>query len=234
MRCSNCGNELPEGVRFCTKCGTPVAPSAPFAQPSAPVARPTDSFAAPQPTVSFGAQSPQPQTFAGGGMVQQRKKSGCAKAFVILLVVGLLLVGLAGAGGYYAYRVLGDKLRSSEAYTVAIAALKNDPNVADKMGAITDTGFPLGAFHEEAGGTGDAAYHLSVKGAKANGTYDVVMMRRSGKWYLNTGKLTLADGEVINVKSPASPPGDNANANVNVAPPPPPPTPTGRGAGKRR
>jgi hypothetical protein len=231
MRCSNCGNELPDGVRFCTKCGTPAAPSAPFAQPPAPAARPTDSFAAPQPTVSFGAQSP--QAFAGGGMVQPRKKSGCAKALVVLLAIALVLLGLAGAGGYYAYRVLGDKLRSSEAYTVAVSALKNDPNAADKIGAVTDTGFPLGAFHEEAGGTGDAAYHLSVKGTKANGTYDVVMTRRAGKWYLVTGKLTLAGGEVINVRSNAPMYGDPVNANVNAAPPPPP-APPGRGAGKRR
>jgi hypothetical protein len=221
MQCSNCGYDLPAGVRFCPKCGTPIAPM------TAPVA-------SPQPTVSFGAQSPPPQPLSGGGMTGQRQKSGCGKAIVILLVIGLLLIGLAGGGAYYAYRALGNKLRSSEAYTVAVAALKNDPTVSEKMGAITDTGFPLGAFHEEMDGSGDAAYHLSVKGAKTNGTYDVAMTRRSGKWYLQTGRVTLTGGEIINIKSNSAPRADNSNANSGDAvEPPPPPTPA-RGAGKRR
>jgi hypothetical protein len=221
MQCSNCGYDLPAGVRFCPKCGTPSAPAV-----TAPVANA-------QPTVSFGAQSPPPQPLSGGGMTGQRQKSGCGKAIVILLVIGLVLIGLAGGGVYYAYRVLGDKLRSSEAYTVAVSTLKSDPTVADKLGAITDTGFPLGAFHEDMNGTGDAAYHLSVKGTKANGTYDVAMTRRAGKWYLQTGKVTLADGETFNVKSTSATRVDNSNANDNMVAPPPPPSP-GRGAGKRR
>ncbi len=248
MRCSNCGHELPEGVRFCTKCGTPVAPSgpvdpyaptemfsqppAPASQPTAPVAQATSAFSQPQPTVSFGAQTPQPQqAFAGGGMVQQQKRgmSGCAKAFIVFLIVGLGLLGLAGAGGYYLYRVANEKLRSSEAYTVAVAALKNDPNAADKLGTVTETGFPLGAFSENADGSGDAGYHLSVKGTKASGTYDVAMARRAGKWYLVTGKLTLEDGEVVTIKSPARPGSGSENSNDGFAPPPP--DKSGRGAG---
>ncbi|MDT7541850.1 MAG: zinc-ribbon domain [Acidobacteriota bacterium] len=221
MQCSNCGYDLPAGVRFCPKCGTPNAPA------TAPVA-------SAQPTVSFGAQTPA-QPLSGGGMVGQKKKSGCGKAIIILLVIGLVLIGLAGGATYYAYRALGDKLRSSEAYTVAVSTLKNDPTVADKMGAITDTGFPLGAFHEDADGSGDAGYHLSVKGTKASGTYDVAMTRRSGKWYLQTGKVTLADGESFNVKSNSTPRFDPSNTNIGDTdePPPPPPTPA-RGAGKRR
>lgn len=231
MSCSNCGNELPAGVRFCPKCGAPAAPA------TAPVynAPPTSSFGA-QPVGSYGTQQGQSQSFAGGGMAGQGKKSGgCAKALVIVLVIGLVLVGAAGGIGYYAYRALGDKLKSSEAYTVAISTLKSDPTVADKMGTITDTGFPLGAFHEDANGTGDAAYHLSVKGTKANGTYDVEMSRRAGKWFLNVGRVKLDDGEVINVKSPTPLNGSpfNSNDSPNIAPPPPPTMPT-RGAGKRR
>lgn len=240
MRCSNCGHELPQGVRFCTKCGTPVAPSGPVdpyaptemftqpaastSQPTAPVAQPTAAFSQPQPTVSFGAQTPQPQAFAGGGMVQQQKRgmSGCAKALVVFLIVSVALLGLAGAGGYYLYRVANEKLRSSEAYTVAVSALKNDPNATDKLGNVTETGFPLGAFTENADGSGDAGYHLSVKGTKSSGTYDVAMTRRAGKWYLVTGKLTLQNGEVITVKSPSQPGGnDNGNSNDSFAPPAP-------------
>jgi TonB family protein len=218
MRCSNCGNDLPQGVRFCPKCGSAIAPA------TAPV-----SYA--PPTTSFGAQSPQ-QPLSGGGMAQQgQKKSGCGKALLIVLIIGILILAALGGIAYYGYRALGDKLRSSEAYTVAVTTLKENQTVAEKMGAIKDTGFPLGSFHEEAGGTGEAAYHLSVTGEKTTGTYDVMMIRRGGKWYLSNGKLTLASGEVIRMRSPEL---DNRNANTSNSNdgelPPPPPVPGRPGA----
>jgi TonB family protein len=205
MRCSNCGNDLPGGVRFCPKCGAPAAPA-------------TSPVSPPQPTVSFGDQPRAP--LSGSGMMQQKKKSGCGKALLVLAIIGVLLAAVIGGGAYYFYGVLGDKLKSSEAYTVAVSALKENPQVAEKLGAISDTGFPLGSFHEEAGGTGAAAYHMSVKGTKTNGTYDVVMSRRAGKWYLTTGRLKLDSGETINVRSPdvsilgGDPTDTNSNASL--------------------
>lgn len=204
MRCSNCGNDLPGGVRFCPKCGTPAAPV-------------TSPVSPPQSTTSFG--SPAPQQFTGSGMVQQKKKSGCGKALVILLVIGVLLAAVLGGLGYYGYHFASDKLKSSEAYTVAVSELKGDPQVAEKLGVITETGFPLGSFKED-GSAGAAAYHMSVKGTKASGTYDVVMSRRAGKWYLTTGRLKLASGETINLGSPdmgilgGSPTDDNSNTSL--------------------
>jgi TonB family protein len=217
MQCSNCGNELPTGVRFCPKCGNAVAPA-------------TSQIANAQPTVSFGgaqpssAQPSSPQPLSGGGMVQGGKKSGCGKALVILLIIGVILLGVVGGGLYYGYKVLGDKLKSSEAYMVAISTLKGNTTVADKMGTIKDTGFPIGSFHEETGGTGEAAYHMSVTGTKTTGTYDVVMLRRGGKWYLTTGNVTLASGEVIKLRSPEldNRNTDPANSNSSDTDAPPP------------
>ncbi|HEX8163074.1 MAG TPA: cytochrome c oxidase assembly factor Coa1 family protein [Pyrinomonadaceae bacterium] len=206
MRCSNCGNDLPGGVRFCPKCGTPVAPA-------------TSPVSPPQPTVSFGDQTRPP--LSGSGMMQPKKKSGCGKALLVLAIIGALLAAIIGGGAYYAYKALGDKLKSSEAYTVALSALKENPQAAEKLGAITETGFPLGSFNEDAGGSGAAAYHMSVKGTKASGTYDVVMSRRGGKWYLTTGRLVLASGETISLRSPdvSVLGGDPANDNSNASSP---------------
>jgi TonB family protein len=186
MRCSNCGNDLPGGVRFCPKCGAPASPAPPPA-------------AAAPPTTSYGSQAP--QQFTGGGMVQQKKKSGCGKALLIVAVIGALLAAVLGGLAYYGYHFASDKLKSSEAYTVAVAALKENPQVAEKLGAVTETGFPLGSFNEEGTG-GAAAYHMSVKGTKSSGTYDVAMTRRGGKWYLTTGRVKLASGETINLRAP--------------------------------
>ena len=55
MFCKNCGQEIPEGVKFCGNCGTPVAVQAPEPQP-APAQQPQYQ-AAPQPQY----QAPQPQ-----------------------------------------------------------------------------------------------------------------------------------------------------------------------------
>lgn len=206
MRCSNCGKELRGDARFCPACGTPAAP--------APSTAPATSFGdAPRPPLS-------------GIGVARPKKSGCGKALIVLLVIGVLvLVGL-GVAAYFGYGFLEDKLKSSEAYKVAVAALKADPQVAEKMGEITETGFPIGSFSENAGGTGAAAYHMSVEGTKAKGQYDVAMTRRGGKWYMAMGRVTLASGEKIELSptlsedGPPTPPPFDEDTPVVPQPPP--------------
>lgn len=73
MFCLNCGEQLPEGTKFCTKCGAPVASQpAPSAvdlnkemqsvpQPSQPFGASTQPMGQPdvQPQQPFGAQQPQ-------------------------------------------------------------------------------------------------------------------------------------------------------------------------------
>jgi TonB family protein len=190
MRCGNCGNELRGDARFCSKCGAPVPP----AQPS--------YSAPPPPAATFGDTPRAPLSGAG----QPRKGSGCGKVLLILFIIGLIIaVGLA-IGGYYLYRFAEDKLKSSEAYTLAIDTLKADPEAADKLGAIKETGFPLGNFSENSDGTGSALFRVSVTGEKASGNYDVVMTRSERRWRVRSGKLTLNGGEVIDIVTPGEPP----------------------------
>lgn len=187
MRCGNCGNELRGEARFCSVCGAPVAP----AQPSYSAPQP------PPPSATF-RDAPRPPLSGEG---QPRKKSGCGKALLILFIIGLLIAAALAIGGYYAYRFAEDKLKSSEAYTVAVNALKADPEVAERMGAIKETGFPLGSFEESADGTGSAVFRVSVTGERASGNYDVTMTRRERRWQLRSGKVTLKDGGEIVVAS---------------------------------
>ena len=62
MFCKNCGQEIPEGVKFCGNCGTPVAVQAPEPQP-APAQQP--QYQAPQQQYQAAPQqqyqAPQPQ-----------------------------------------------------------------------------------------------------------------------------------------------------------------------------
>jgi TonB family protein len=219
MQCSNCGTQLRPDMKFCTKCGA----AAPYAPAPAP--------AAPQPVVSFG-DAPRPP-LAGSSMGQPQRKSGCGKILLILSLVGVLALAGIGVAVYYGYKYAVAQLKSSEAYTVAMKALKESPAVAEQLGEIKETGFPLGSFHEDANGARSADFRTFVTGTKANGNYDAVLTRRHGKWYLMTGKLTLANGDVINVKSSAEDilSGDNptmdGNDNADV-PPPPAPLPPGQ------
>jgi TonB family protein len=161
-------------------------------------------------------------------MGQPQKKSGCGKILLILSIILLLIGGGIAAAIYYGYNYAEKALKSSEAYSVALAALKDNQQVSEKMGQIKDTGFPLGNFSENGDGTGAAAYRMSVEGTKASGTYSVVMRRQNSKWRLMTGSVTLDDGETINVMTAEESifGGDNRNAgppdNSNVRPPAPP------------
>ena len=187
MRCGNCGNELRGEARFCSVCGATV-----------PAAQPSYSSPQPPPPSATSGDAPRPPLSGTG---QPRKKSGCGKVLLILFIIGLLIAVALAVGGYYAYRFAEDKLKSSEAYTVAINALKADPKVAERMGAIKETGFPLGSFEESGDGTGSAVYRVSVTGERASGNYDVVMTRRERRWMLKSGKVTLRDGGEIVVAS---------------------------------
>ena len=185
MRCGNCGSELRGDARFCSVCGAPVAQSS-FGTPP------------PQQTGStFGDAPRQPLSGVGG----QRKKSGCGKVLLVLLIIGLIIVAGLGIGGYYVYRFAEGKLKSSEAYTLAVERLKADPEVAERMGAIRETGFPLGSFEEKADGTGSAVFRMSVTGERASGNYDVVMSRSGGRWAFRSGKVTLKGGEEIEIEA---------------------------------
>jgi TonB family protein len=125
---------------------------------------------------------------------------GCGKVLLVLGVVGLFVVGGLAVAGYFGFRYAREKIKSSEAYAVAIAALKANPEAAQRLGTIKETGFPIGSFKEDADGTGAAAYTVSVTGTKASGNYVVALRREHSKWQLVTGRLTLNDGDTIVIK----------------------------------
>ena len=94
--CTKCGNPLPDGMKFCTGCGTTIGgPSAPAAQapapqiPVAPVAQPL-APAMPGPAAAAPAAS---------------SGSPVLKIFLIVMAV-LILLGLLSAGAcvYFVYR----------------------------------------------------------------------------------------------------------------------------------
>jgi len=152
----------------------------------------------------------------GGPMGPPPRKSSCGK---IILIVTLLLVLLGmgiAAAVYYGYRYAEKTLKSSEAYTVAVTALKENPEVRNKMGEITDTGFPIGAFSQNSDGSGDASFTMSVQGSKGTGHYEVALKRRNGAWKLENGKVRLSNGDIIQVADNRVNNGTPANINTDI------------------
>ncbi|MFN2513591.1 MAG: TonB family protein [Pyrinomonadaceae bacterium] len=193
MICTSCGNAVESFNKFCPKCGAPVQPSAPPQYGSAP------PYSAPQMPM-------------GGPTAPPAKKSSCGKIILIGGIILLLLVGGLAVAAYFGYHKLEQTLKSSEAYTVALNALKTNEEVREQLGDIVDTGFPLGAFSQKADGSGNAAFVMSVQGTKESGQYEVNLLRNNSVWSLAKGVLRTNSGQIINVADQSS---DNEDANLN-------------------
>lgn len=99
--CTNCGAQIPDGMKFCPQCGTPVPGAAqPQSQPQQQ-ARPQQPPVQPQyqqPPVQPQYQQPYQQP------VKPKKKHGCLIAFLIfVLIIALGVVGYLGfrPGGWF-------------------------------------------------------------------------------------------------------------------------------------
>ncbi len=197
MICTSCGNAVESFNRFCPKCGAPVQP------------QPPPLYGSPPPYSS----PPAPMSpMKGGPAAQPAKKSGCGKIILIVAIILLFLGGGLAVAIYFGYQKLEETLKSSEAYTVAVTALKENEEVKDQLGEIKDTGFPLGAFSTNADGSGNAAFTMSVQGSKDTGKYEVTLVRSNSVWRLTKGVVRTAGGQTINIADKSS---DSEDANLN-------------------
>lgn len=89
MFCRKCGAQLPDEAEFCPECGNPVKGAAKQTPPPAPEQKKV------QPAAGTKAPSPAPS------MPQPPQKSGKKKLWPVFLCIGLVLVILAGAGGFF-------------------------------------------------------------------------------------------------------------------------------------
>ena len=199
MVCTNCGNVLESFNRFCPKCGVAAPPQ--YQPPSSSPG--SSTYNSPQTPGGWGPVPPTP------------RKSSCGKVLLIVGIILLLLVGGLAAAIYFGYHKLESTLKSSEAYTVAVSRLKESEAVRNELGEIKDTGFPLGAYHENSNGTGDAGFAMSVQGSKTNGRYEVHLERRDSIWRVTSGVVRTDTGKNINVDDDGREDQVNSNDNAN-------------------
>ncbi len=199
MNCINCGSALSPGVRFCPKCGSPVAQ------------------ATPPPYVPPGGQMQTSWDTGPQGWQQPPRRKSRAGKILLILFVCLVLVGAgASLAAYYGYRYLESSLKSSEAYQLAESELKRSGAVAEGLGEIRSTGFPVGSYKVDADGSGSATYTMSVEGTKASGRYFVTMARTAGVWSITRAFIQLEDGESLSVVGGSEEGGEQTNAEEVV------------------
>lgn len=211
MICNSCGSSIENFNRFCPKCGAPV----PFQVP----------------TPGASPYSPPPQQPMFSGPVVPRKSS-CGKIILIVGIILVLLLGGVALAIYFGYGWVENKLKTSEPYALAITALKENAEVKEKMGEVQETGFPFGAYTQEANGTGNAVFTMSVKGTLLSGQYNVELTRSDSKWRIKHGLVRLPNGEMIYIAD-KSEVDFGSSTNDNTTEPPTPPIPQGSSSSGR-
>jgi TonB family protein len=156
-----------------------------------------------------------------GSVPPPPRKSSCGKIILILGIILVLLLGGIAAAIYFGYGWVEGKLKASEPYKLAITALNENSEVKEKMGEIQETGFPMGFYNEDANGTGESVFTMSVKGTLASGQYQVELSRSDSKWRIKQGHVRLANGETIDIADQSDVDTD-LDSNVNDNSPPPP------------
>jgi hypothetical protein len=131
--------------------------------------------------------------------VYRQTKSETPWGKIILFGCGglLVLVLLGGVAIFYGIR---QALKSSDAYQTAVKTLKQSPTVAKALGEITDTGIPSGSVSVENGGSGNAAFRMSVEGTLASGEFFVSMVRINAQWMVASGRVELEDGQSVEIE----------------------------------
>jgi hypothetical protein len=107
----------------------------------------------------------------------------------------------AGVVGFVFY-----KLKDSEPARLAVQSLRQNPTAVQALGEIQKTGWPVGSFSVEGGGSGHASFSISVLGTKAKGKYFVTLLRENNVWRLQSSRLQLADGTSLELGGSAAMP----------------------------
>ena len=114
---------------------------------------------------------------------------GCAS----ILLVGCLFVALM-------LTVIFGVIRSSDAYTGAVAAAQASPAVTEALGTPVETGFFVMGSINVSGTSGQADLTIPLSGPKGSGTLYAQATKSAGQWNYRVLKVAVAStGEEIDL-----------------------------------
>ena len=132
------------------------------------------------------------------------------------LIIGIVVVGIiAVAGGFVG--MIGRLMKSSDAYTEAMARAAADCRVERALGAPLEAGWFVSGTVETSGPSGHAELSIPVHGATAEGRLLVVARRSAEVWTLDLLQLEQEDGAPVDLLIP-DPSCGNAGAAGPAAP----------------
>ncbi|HEX5034289.1 MAG TPA: cytochrome c oxidase assembly factor Coa1 family protein [bacterium] len=139
--------------------------------------------------------------------------------YVVLAAVAFFLLLCLTIGGILFFVFY--QLKDSEPAKMAVTILRQSPVAQHQLGELQDTGWPIGNFSTDGGGSGKAAFSMSVKGSKAKGKYYASLYRQHGIWHYQSGRLEMADGRSLEIPGPGTgaPPLPPPAAEAPVQPP---------------
>jgi hypothetical protein len=134
-------------------------------------------------------------------VVSSEKRPSCTKRCRCRLVVFLVILAVIAAGVGVAWYQISGKLRISEPYKEALAAVQKDPKVIERLGEpIRDTWLPpSGSVYGV-----NAELTFKVAGPKGQASVRTEARKIGGKWALRGPDVTFADGKHISLDTAAA------------------------------
>jgi cytochrome oxidase complex assembly protein 1 len=137
-------------------------------------------------------------------MEQPQKKSWWSrnwKWFVPIGCLGLLVIGV-GVIVLFVSIIFG-ALKSSDAYTQALAKARANPTVISELGQPIEPGWLVSGSVNVSGPSGNADLSIPVSGPKKSGTIYVVARKSAGEWQFNRLEVDVEGrGSRINLLEP--------------------------------
>lgn len=110
-----------------------------------------------------------------------------------------MLLAVVAFGGLMVWSV-GKMMKSSDAYAMAIAQAKANPEVIQALGEPIEEGFFVSGSINTAGSSGTASLTCPIHGPKGKGTVYVEAVRFAGTWRFRELKVGLPQrGELLDL-----------------------------------
>ena len=124
----------------------------------------------------------------------------------IVVVLGLIVVLLAGGITFFVFRTIGN----SEAADAARAYLRNNEKLKQEIGEVKDFGWLVSGNINFSNGDGMGTLYLKAKGEKGDADTRVDLQYRDNRAWRVTGASYTREGKTVDLMQAYGPPASNS------------------------